>query len=238
MHNSAGVDMSREYCIDRKMISEQEAKQYVEESLERMMGGVHGRMKATFSLLDIKPQMRVLDVGCGLGTVVHYLASANPGAGFCGVDINGDFVELANRYAKLPNIEYRRMDMLKNDFDEGIFDYVLFLETIEHVDCPMVYVREFFRILKPGGCLVVTTPNAIGVTNIQLNLRHMHDLKKIEDEERDTGTEKDHIYCWDKLTLFRLLNRAGLKYVSHSTSNLSAVRSGQSIVMKVQKPVE
>ncbi|NYZ60505.1 class I SAM-dependent methyltransferase, partial [Candidatus Micrarchaeota archaeon] len=181
--------MGKQYLIDRKWLTDAEAKNFISEKIRNINSFYSGRLKLTFDLLEIKSGMKVLDVGCHLGFVDYYLAKSNPSAEFYGVDIVPDFIELANKYVRLPNLSYDTQDILNNNFKDNTFDYVLFLETIEHVANPAAYASEFLRILKPGGCLVLSTPNAIGITNVLHNLKHMNDVKKIEDEARNTGTE-------------------------------------------------
>jgi SAM-dependent methyltransferase len=82
-------------------------------------------------------------------------------------------------------------------------------------------MKEIYRVLKPHGFLIVSTPNATSLSNVIKSFAsHARDripkiCKNIEIEEKDTGTEKDHIYLWNVFTLFRLLSRCGFKYVDH-----------------------
>lgn len=55
-------------------------------------------------------------------------------------------------------------------YDDGTFDYVACLEGLEHIENYHHTVREFHRVLKPGGTLVVSTPNPL---NIKSRLRFL-----------------------------------------------------------------
>lgn len=48
-------------------------------------------------------------------------------------------------------------------FDSGSFDTVLMLQTLEHVEEPLVALSEAYRVLRPNGLLVVTTPFMWGI---------------------------------------------------------------------------
>lgn len=55
-------------------------------------------------------------------------------------------------------------------YEENRFDLVTCIEVIEHVENQFHLVRELYRVLKPGGCAVVTTPNLL---NINSRMRYM-----------------------------------------------------------------
>ena len=46
-------------------------------------------------------------------------------------------------------------------FEDSYFDAILCYETIEHMPCPEDFIEELARVLKPGGLLVLTTPNIL-----------------------------------------------------------------------------
>ncbi len=95
-----------------------------------------------------------VDVGCGAGDLRRFLG--NRFDRYVGVD--------AVRYDGLPDdLEFRAGDL---DGDgqlapTGIADVVAAVETIEHLENPRRLVREMVRIAKPGGWVVVTTPNQL-----------------------------------------------------------------------------
>jgi len=104
---------------------------------------------------------RILDVGCGSGRFLDYLRSRLGGAALYGYDLNEGLVaQLAKRgFGTLPNDPVR--------FDEALagqppFDAICMLQILEHVADPVNFLEKFLRLLKPGGLLIVTTPNAAG----------------------------------------------------------------------------
>ena len=63
-------------------------------------------------------------------------------------------------------LEYKKIDMSKAmPFDDESFDYVVSIEGIEHIENQFLFLRECFRILKPGGSLFLTTPNTSSLSN-------------------------------------------------------------------------
>jgi len=65
---------------------------------------------------------------------------------------------------KLANVEIRRGDLSGTlPYGDAEFDYVTCVEGLEHIENPQQAIREFARVLKPGGHLVVTTPNILNI---------------------------------------------------------------------------
>jgi SAM-dependent methyltransferase len=112
------------------------------------------RRRATLALLAGLPPGRVLDAPCGDGTLARELSAR--GWRVCGADI-----------APVPidGVTSLRLDLDQPlPFSDGAFDAVVSLEGIEHLLSPARCLAELCRVLRPGGRLVVTTPN---VNNLQ-----------------------------------------------------------------------
>ncbi|MFC1667927.1 class I SAM-dependent methyltransferase [Chlamydiota bacterium] len=73
---------------------------------------------------------------------------------------------MADEHIPLLNIDLEKQ---KTPFTDNTFDYVLGSEIIEHLYFPLNFLKEAFRTLKPGGFLIVTTPNLPRLKN-RLNL--------------------------------------------------------------------
>lgn len=102
----------------------------------------------------------VLDVACGTGYGAAYLAKS--GAAMVeGVDIAPEVVAEANRvYASgTANLRFREGRIEELPFPDGHFGAVTCFETIEHVPDPVPALAELRRVLRPGGTLLLSTPN-------------------------------------------------------------------------------
>lgn len=103
------------------------------------------------------------------------------------------------------------------------------METIEHVENPSQFLKEFHRILKPKGSLITSTPNATSLKNLFYALSYrkkekQHKItKEISVEPKRTGTQLEHIYNWDFPVLIRLLDRCGFDYVDHKFAGVSPI---------------
>jgi SAM-dependent methyltransferase len=105
---------------------------------------------------------RVLNIGCGVGRVERYLAPHV--AELHAVDISGEMIARAReRLAELPNVHLREIgnDEFLRAFDNDRFDLVFSFLVLQHLarEDALLYLRDAFRILKPGGVLFVQFPN-------------------------------------------------------------------------------
>ncbi|MGD9265032.1 MAG: class I SAM-dependent methyltransferase, partial [Lysobacterales bacterium] len=100
----------------------------------------------------------VLDVACGEGYGSHMLAAvANH---VTGVDISEDAVAHATgQYGGRENLEFIQGDCEKLPLPDNSVDVAVSLETIEHLEAQEAFVGELRRVLKPGGLLVMSSPN-------------------------------------------------------------------------------
>jgi ubiquinone/menaquinone biosynthesis C-methylase UbiE len=100
---------------------------------------------------------RVLDVGCGSGSVVRQLA-AGYSADAVGLDRSSEMVETARREGASTYVVGRAEELR---FPNASFDVVLARLTVHHLDRPRAFA-EIRRVLRPGGRLVITTTDPAG----------------------------------------------------------------------------
>src|ERR687883_1787450 len=99
--------------------------------------------------------LRVLEIGCGLGTDGAQFARA--GAIYTGVDLTDAAVSLARRNFELQDLagEFRTADAENLDFPDDTFDLVYSHGVLHHTPDTERAVGEVHRVLKPGGRAVV-----------------------------------------------------------------------------------
>lgn len=97
-----------------------------------------------------------LDVGCGDASTIGRW-SRERGLAYTGVDVSAEAV----RRAREKGFEAHVLEQSSQlPFDDGRFDVAVCLEVLEHLFEPQLTVAEVLRVLRPGGVLVATAPNA------------------------------------------------------------------------------
>lgn len=113
-----------------------------------------GTQEKVFSILKTMPPGRLLDAPAGEGALSLRLMGSH--------DVVA--VDIDENYFKLSGVTFRTVDLnLPLPFEEDYFDYVVSVEGIEHLENPFSCIREFGRVLKPGGSLIITTPNIMSI---------------------------------------------------------------------------
>ena len=106
---------------------------------------------------SVKPGLRVLDVGSGLGGPARVLAS-DKNCHVTGVDITKEFCEVATLLSKLTALahvtEFRHGDATALPFEDGQFDLALTMQIQMNIEDKRRFYDEIFRVLKPGGRFV------------------------------------------------------------------------------------
>ncbi len=100
----------------------------------------------------------VLDAGCSSGFGAEMLAQAGAKKVY-GVDIAADAIKSGRSRYKHKNLSLRTGNLAKLNFKDNFFDLVCAFEVIEHIENYPQAIAEFHRVLKPGGTLILSTPN-------------------------------------------------------------------------------
>lgn len=107
-----------------------------------------------------RPGMKILDAGCGPGVILEEIRreSGKNKYRLFGTDVRPDMLKIAKK--QVPTGGFFASDLevsigAKNDS----FDVIYCAHVIEHLTKPGIAFREFYRVLRPGGALIITTPN-------------------------------------------------------------------------------
>lgn len=115
----------------------------------------------TIERLELRSGAVVLDAACGTGwSALPAAARVGPSGRVVAIDFAEQMLAVARAKANrrgLGNIEFRLADMTELEFPDGQFDAVICVLGIFFVDDMPEQVRKFWRVLRPGGTLGITT---------------------------------------------------------------------------------
>lgn len=100
--------------------------------------------------------MNILEIGCAGGLLLHQIKKINPSVSITGLDRDSNHIAYALQKSNELKLEGRFLagDALDLPFDENTFDLTFSHTVIEHIET-QPFLREQFRVLKPGGISIV-----------------------------------------------------------------------------------
>ncbi len=141
----------------------------------------------------------VVDVGCGSGNLLGFVGDRFDR--YIGVDVV--------RYEGFPTeAEFipLNLDAGKAHLPDDFADVVCSVETIEHLENPRAFMRELVRLVKPGGWVIVTTPNQLSfLSKLTLVLKNQFNAF-----QEAPGLYPAHITALLEVDLIRIATESGL----------------------------
>src|SRR5580693_814445 len=111
---------------------------------------------AAYLLPHLKPHMRILDVGCGPGTITAGLADRVPRGHVTGIDTAPEVVDEARELAaQRDNLDFTTGDVYALDYPDATFCVVHAHQVMQHLGDPVRALTEMRRVTKPGGLIAV-----------------------------------------------------------------------------------
>lgn len=166
-------------------------------------------------LLDIKKDDKILDIGCADGSMMVYCGLM--GGEVYGIDICLESIEKANKYLVKYGIKGKAIlkDARKIDFPKNYFDKIVSSDFFEHLSYEdnLLVLKEAKRILKPGGMLVIKTPN---LTYLRFSkfFKQLIRIMKLQNPfsitiPHTTGDNHVHIGLTTKNKMVKIIKKSG-----------------------------
>lgn len=176
-------------------------------------------------LAEMPREARVLDLGCGNGAIIA--SFLDQGWDLVCVDISQSGLALARQ--RWPQIRFEYGDVTGDLSRLGTFDAILSTEVIEHLFLPERFAQNAYRLLKPGGVLVLSTPYHGWLKNVAIAVTNG------ADSHYQALNEYGHIKFWSVSTLSQLLWEAGFADLEYTgVGRIPYLWKG--IVMRARKP--
>lgn len=139
------------------LTSTEEKKQYFNrywQTRELASADARSRQRAEMvcSLLNISPSKKILDIGCGRGLVMSYLAGH--GFNIAGCDLATETMALLQS----EGYEVFLFDIEKDELPQK-YDVILCLEVLQQLFNPLSALKKFSQGLNDDGCLIISVPN-------------------------------------------------------------------------------
>lgn len=152
----------------------------------------------------VPEKVRVLDIGCGLGEALGYHEARGCEAWGTEADRNAD--RAAERFGYRINIGIFNHD----DYPKKYFDYVTLDQVMEHIREPQANLSDISKILKPGGYIVLSTPNYRGLSARIFRRKWLH------------WHVPYHLHYFTRESMDRLAHTTGFELVTCRTITNSA----------------
>ena len=157
---------------------------------------------------------RVLDIACGSGYGSHMIAKERKRevAEIIAVDNDPETIRYASREYHHQKIFYFCADAMDPGLPDrlGRFDTILSFETIEHVEDDLFFIEQLYRMLRPGGMLVLSSPFGKGRGKPTNEPFHKHQLTP--EEFRDLFRLFDNVEFYYQRGLTFEQPREGVRY--------------------------
>lgn len=132
----------------------------------------------------------ILDAGAGFGQYTYWLHSKRRTYNILAVDVKEEQVADCNRFfsaINAKNVNFRVEDLTRF-YSDNNYDLILSVDVMEHIEEDVTVFKNFYRSLKPGGMLLISTPSDQGGSDVHGD----DDTSFIEEHVRD-GYNKDEI---------------------------------------------
>jgi SAM-dependent methyltransferase len=169
---------------------------YYDESNLTVPDFINHRLDEVFQHLQVYRKVnRILDVGCGAGSLLQ--AARRAGWNAEGLEIS----QSAADYVRSLGFEVFQGDLSSAPYPDNHFDVVTASELIEHVADPLTMLEQIERIIRPGGLLWATTPNALSFSSRMLGVNW------------STVCPPEHLQLFSPNGVRKLIERAGFQRV-------------------------
>ncbi len=171
-----------------------------------------------------KRNIKVLEIGCDMGATLYDIKQKVPEAELYGCELNEAAARVANYFSNtvVGNIEEEKLP-----FEEGLFDYIILGDVLEHLRNPkaaLIYVK---KLLSNEGKVVASIPNL-------MNIMVIKELLKGNFTYTETGLlDKTHIHFFTYNEIMKIFNEAGYSVLDVAYTNVILGAEDEALISKL-----
>jgi ubiquinone/menaquinone biosynthesis C-methylase UbiE len=179
--------------------------------LEAQAKALEKIIEKELEILDLKPNMKVLDAGCGTGAVTRRMASSLFPEEACGVDVDPLFIDEAKKSASKEGVKNIRFELGNIDnlkYENGTFDLSYCRLVLMHVSSPVKTIAELKRVTEKGGIVAASDVDDGAMLSFPLAPRFFELWSKFGQWAKARGDDR-----YIGRQLFSIFSEAGLNSV-------------------------
>lgn len=138
------------------------------------VSGINDRIAGLYKKLchqGLAADTRVLEIGCGIGTLTYLLLKKVTGGNIEATDISPKSIEFAGKHLKAPNLRFTAADILQFEPTTKVFDRLLLFDVLEHIPLeqhPQVFQR-ISQWMSDDSLVLINIPNPAYILHDQKN---------------------------------------------------------------------
>ncbi len=174
---------------------------------------MHQRHMIAYSEAANRVSGHILEIGSGEGYGIEYLSSKADR--YTAIDKFPSQYNLSDSDKKKVHFHQMTVPPLKNIAD-NTFDFAVSFQVIEHIKDDDFFIREIYRVLKPGGKLILTTPNRkMSITRNPWHIREYlsHELQNLLNQVFDT-IEMKGVFGSEKVMRYYQANKESVAKIT------------------------
>jgi 2-polyprenyl-3-methyl-5-hydroxy-6-metoxy-1,4-benzoquinol methylase len=169
----------------------------------------HNQLELYLTLADNLHNAEILDIGCAQGTLALMLAER--GHDVVAMDIRQQFLDYAAMRYESGKVRFVCGNAMEVDLDRR-FDLIFANQIVEHLIYPLEFTRRAVGWLKPGGRLVMTTPNGEYIKNSLPSYSELGDPEQYA-HRQFTADGDGHFFAYRSEELKAIFEQAGLREI-------------------------
>jgi len=174
------------------------------------------KYRKALELLGSNPNEKILDAACGSGVLTNLMAQ-HIDTKIIGADFSEAAIKFCTEKYAGENVEFILLDLQEKYFKENTFTAIVMLEAIEHFTSPVAetILKNLYAYLKPGGKLIISTPNKNSFwTAIEFLLDAFRLTPRMKNEQ--------HVKLYTKSSFKKILEETGFTVKRIETTHFIA----------------